>query len=98
MKIVHERRKYPDTPHNQTAGLVGKRVEFTIAEAVEASVQSPDRDDRIDELNAKVASQAEAFGKLVEYVINGDHSDKAKTELLSAILSYEFVMIEGGAS
>lgn len=71
----------------------GNRV-IALSDAIADSVQCVERDGELEKLRAQIDSQAEAFGKLFAYVVNGDHTDEAKANLVNEVLSYRYTVGE----
>jgi hypothetical protein len=69
----------------------GELKPVDLAEAIADSVGNDvSREGELETIRAKLDAQAEAFGKLFAYVVNGDHSDEAKRNLVNEVISYRY--------
>lgn len=72
----------------------GENRETDLASAIAESVQiTHGQEGELERIRSQINQQAEAFGKLFAYVIEGDHSQAAKLALVGEVLSYRFELV-----
>lgn len=68
--------------------------EVELSQAVSESVQRTHGDGELERMREQMNNQADALGKLFQYVIKGDHSEAAKLALVGEVLSYSFKLTD----